>query len=796
MANKTVYPYGTGGSLPSSIGIINDRTTGGADKAWSAEQGKLACQDIEKNSSDIFDMFATEIDKNDYTLQVGWTITSNNVWQHVTNADKVNWNCVLIPITPGKRYRVYGNTTNQGIALLASDSMVADSSPDFCDGYTGRIWVSPGKVYDFIAPEDAAYLYFLMTSNGSAEDGTLASSDGTVPNVSAELGHLQGEIDIINSQRIDDDGVPVYENWSISGNGKWVDSSSLQYGQFACRMFPITPGEKYIVVAGEDRGGLFAILASNTKADNTTADFCEDFPGRMNISKGERYEFLAPEDAAFLYITIRSSGIEYNTYAAVPKTIDEQFQEIASSGAVGSSGFELGAVSNVAKAIGNTLQPLNEALDENGYVVPTTLQEMNTQKKAEQWAGVKWTPITAVPRNYGTTTNLNFPAGTQVTGLPYSSVKELDKYIGKDVSLHTFMTAVNNPYSLLYTENVSATNSQSAWGRTYHGKNCACFYGQVCSQFVAAAQGGPIDYATEIYPWVDQKWHGVVKVYDQSAQGAKAGDLFWYDGHCRMVYAVKKNSSGVVTHIVIAESNYPTTVINAPMTAQAFNAEIQNQGRAIYRPLWLYRNIDYVPSPYVAIRDETPQTVTYNDDICTFAGDKACFREGELIVINYNLKQVGAWTAMQLYKGSTLLDTITLDTSSHIVNLTSRNLTYGKYKARLTDGTNYSDYTEWEILQTNVSAVNNGKITTVTKSSANGKPVAIKLCGVNGGVYAMIELTDEQIAADSFDINFVELNEMQMHASPIRGNNGVYLKIYFQGEFGRVTNEPLPIYFN
>lgn len=41
MANTTVYPYGTGGSLPSSIGIINDLVTGGADKALAAEQGVI-----------------------------------------------------------------------------------------------------------------------------------------------------------------------------------------------------------------------------------------------------------------------------------------------------------------------------------------------------------------------------------------------------------------------------------------------------------------------------------------------------------------------------------------------------------------------------------------------------------------------------------------------------------------------------------------------------------------------------------------------------------------------------------
>lgn len=39
MANNTVYPYGTGGQMPSGIPIVDDLTTGGADKALSAQQG-------------------------------------------------------------------------------------------------------------------------------------------------------------------------------------------------------------------------------------------------------------------------------------------------------------------------------------------------------------------------------------------------------------------------------------------------------------------------------------------------------------------------------------------------------------------------------------------------------------------------------------------------------------------------------------------------------------------------------------------------------------------------------------
>lgn len=48
MTNKTVYPYGTGGSLPSSIGIINDLVTGGVDKALAAEQGKVIGQKLNR----------------------------------------------------------------------------------------------------------------------------------------------------------------------------------------------------------------------------------------------------------------------------------------------------------------------------------------------------------------------------------------------------------------------------------------------------------------------------------------------------------------------------------------------------------------------------------------------------------------------------------------------------------------------------------------------------------------------------------------------------------------------------
>lgn len=54
MANQTVYPYGTDGTLPSSVGIINDLTTGGADKALAAEQGVVLAGELSQLKQRVF----------------------------------------------------------------------------------------------------------------------------------------------------------------------------------------------------------------------------------------------------------------------------------------------------------------------------------------------------------------------------------------------------------------------------------------------------------------------------------------------------------------------------------------------------------------------------------------------------------------------------------------------------------------------------------------------------------------------------------------------------------------------
>ena len=70
-------------------------------------------------------------------------------------------------------------------------------------------------------------------------------------------------------------------------------------------------------------------------------------------------------------------------------------------------------------------------------------------EKAHQIADIEWTPLKDIP---GLTKPI--PAGIMRTGIPYSSVKEKDKFVGQEVSFHTFMTALHTPRNVLYTEDV------------------------------------------------------------------------------------------------------------------------------------------------------------------------------------------------------------------------------------------------------------------------------------------------------------------------------------------------------
>ena len=143
---------------------------------------------------------------------------------------------------------------------------------------------------------------------------------------------------------------------------------------------------------------------------------------------------------------------------------------------------------------------------------------------------------------------------------------------------------------------------------------------------------------------------------------------------------------------------------------------------------------------------------------------------------------------MELYKDNQLIETIPLsaDATDYAINLTDRNLAYGMYKARLKNGKSRSNYTFFEILQADVTFENYGSPQKISFHSENGTPIYIQFCIRNGESLGKYALTKDDIQNGYAFVDFKALLELYRNKTTF--TKDVYVKVFFQGEYGRVTN--------
>lgn len=185
---------------------------------------------------------------------------------------------------------------------------------------------------------------------------------------------------------------------------------------------------------------------------------------------------------------------------------------------------------------------------------------------------VKWTPVAGgMPNRSGK----YFEEGTEYTGVPYSSVKEVGRCIGFDIHLKTFLAAVENPHSVLYTENLSGKVS-----------NAATYYGTVCSSYTSYALQCAVPYRSSHHG--PEFRSGVILVDPQSAQGAEPGDVIYTPpakigggSHVELVTAVERNAEGVTA--VRVEDSWPPTTRNILRSVSDFDSHISSRNRKLYR---------------------------------------------------------------------------------------------------------------------------------------------------------------------------------------------------------------------
>lgn len=377
----------------------------------------------------------------------------------------------------------------------------------------------------------------------------------------------------------------------------------------------------------------------------------------------------------------------------------------------------------------------------------------NALKRAAQLALINWTPLSPVPWNHGV-----YDPGIQYTGIPYSSTKQINKYVGLDVSFHTFMTAVHNPHSVLYTQNISKD--------PYNGVNCATYYGTVCSTLV--------DYAFGFDPPYTANWLVSMPDFemniDQSLEYLKPGDLVHMPGHIFMIYRTLKNDDGKVITVSFIEA----AGMNCRMqqvSAESFQNRIKQDGYVFFRYKKIDKVAEYVKSEYVPVGAEIGIDVHYNNSLCPERGDRCVYRVDEDIIINVLESKY---------------------TDIKIENKTGKNYSYpaeevsfigrlpeGMYEARANNDSDTSESISFYVANPQVKVVKNGKLH-ITFSCNNCLALYCVLCDYKGDFYQFYEISDLERQNGYIDVNLLDKSEY-------------YCKVGFRTPYGIIVNNPVPI---
>lgn len=256
----------------------------------------------------------------------------------------------------------------------------------------------------------------------------------------------------------------------------------------------------------------------------------------------------------------------------------------------------------------------------------TADQATNWQAKGVDYARimsqVKWTPVAeGMPRRRGF-----FEPGKEYTGVPYSSVKYVGRYIGFDIFLKTFLAAVENPQSVLYTENL-------------YGKvpNAECYYGKVCSSYTSYALQCGIWYVSRLHnpPYRE----GVTLVETPTAQHAQVGDIIFTPpqpgSHVEIITRITKNQAGEVTHVRVEESR-PLTTKTTDRSVASFNKHLSSRGRKLYRitDLDAWRGENKAEDFLFPNYEEDAKTPVINRVLLLDRGDWVPYHKGQTVKFN------------------------------------------------------------------------------------------------------------------------------------------------------------------
>lgn len=257
---------------------------------------------------------------------------------------------------------------------------------------------------------------------------------------------------------------------------------------------------------------------------------------------------------------------------------------------------------------------------------PANAGVKNALLRAQQLLKLRWTPVGTYPVVYpagvigGPTLKGFFKAYRPQTGAGYSAVGYTnEKYVGLNVSIHTYMTAMANPKSVLYTQNLHE-----------RGRLSAAFYGTVCSEFASFVLDFPFHIDCPQFSEMEEMEHIDATILEN----LQLCDLLNEPKtHTAVITGIDRDENGKVVSITVTESTLPK-VTETLFLPDEFVAYWLDGGYEVLRYKKLH-TVTYTPDPWVQLEgDPRLPAPVVNPIILPDYGDKANYRLGETVTLS------------------------------------------------------------------------------------------------------------------------------------------------------------------
>ncbi len=335
----------------------------------------------------------------------------------------------------------------------------------------------------------------------------------------------------------------------------------------------------------------------------------------------------------------------------------------------------------------------------SGYDLPPNEGVRNVLLNADLITGCQYTTTQRL-RAFDT-----YESGTPITGIVYSSSRYEDLMCPNNVSLWTYLTAVSDPFSYLYTIDLSEP--------PYSLRGLArSFYGVSCSSFVRYSLG--IKYSFQIHQMT--LWDDFDIVFPNDVNSLELGDMLTSEQeiHTRLVTGIYREGNKVVS-VEISEGRTPVARKNE-YSAKSIQYQLKKKGYQIFR----YKDIANVKHPPFPYDFNNSDEYYANSIIMPKRGDKANWRNNEDVIID--VLDNKHYSTYRIYRDDDLFIESSFPNGESEINLGI--LPIGDYRMVVIDGNNEIYPVYWIVVDyhIDVKPIGSGKVS-VSFESSNATPI-------------------------------------------------------------------------